>query len=229
MAENRTFQFMGQGYGNTPVSIVASINNTVIYSGEVPTIERSANQQDSVLFTIDNSADLNTDFAGSLPMTVVVSGGQSIKFGLINSNYYNEFNEYYDATYQVDSIVHINDTYYQCIQECTGISPPDSDYWRLLPDYVTTGGTPDNFNLCYFGEPTNSEKTGDPRSSVAINGIQQVPPLEKSPGCWIWVINTGDVITYNWNIARGQVGNVEGDTSNYSGKYIEQISNDYST
>jgi hypothetical protein len=43
---------------------------------------------DTVAFTLDNSALLNTDFAGSLPMTIEISGGNAVIFTEILSNYY---------------------------------------------------------------------------------------------------------------------------------------------
>ena len=97
MAANRTFQFIGIGYGNTPVTVTARVNSSEIFSGEIPTIDQSivpypypitelANT--TVLFSLADSALLNTDFAGSLPMTVTVSGGYGAMFGTIKSNYY---------------------------------------------------------------------------------------------------------------------------------------------
>lgn len=92
MATNRTFQFIGNGYGNTPVTLTATINSTEIFSGPIPTLDQTPIIYDPagqvVLFSINDSAALNTDFSGSLPMTVVASGGYSVNFGVILSNYY---------------------------------------------------------------------------------------------------------------------------------------------
>jgi hypothetical protein len=54
---------------------------------------------------------------------------------------------------------------------------------------------------------------------VAIDGAQQVPPLAPSQGCWTWLIPTGSTMTYNWNIGLGQVSNVVGNISTYTGDY----------
>jgi hypothetical protein len=183
MAQNRTFQFYGIGYGNTPVTVTARVNSTEIFSGEIATIDQPIDPvpyptpeiaNTTVLFSLADSALLNTDFAGSLPMTVVVTGGEGVLLGEIESNYY------------VGNV-------------------------RQNPNAGTVG----NFAQCYMGTPTNSEGTPDPRSSVAINGVQQVPPLEPSEGCWIWLIPAGSTMTYNWNIGVGQVGNVPGDSTSY--------------
>ena len=184
MAANRTFQFYGIGYGNTPVTVTARVNSTEIFSGEIATIDQPIDPvpyptpeiaTTTVLFSLADSALLNTDFAGSLPMTVVVTGGEGVLFGEIESNYY---------------------------QGNVQVTP--------------TAGTVDNFAQCYNGQPTNSEGTPDPRSSVAINGVQQVPPLEPSTGCWVWLIPTDSTMTYNWNIGLGQVGNAVGNSATYT-------------
>jgi hypothetical protein len=184
MAANRTFQFYGIGYGNTPVTVTARVNSTEIFSGEIATIDQPINPvpypipeiaNTTVLFILADSALLNTDFAGSLPMTVVVTGGEGVLFGEIESNYY---------------------------QGNVQVTP--------------NAGTVGNFAQCYNGTPTNSEGTPDPRSSVAIDGIQQVPPLEPSQGCWYWLIPAGSTMTYNWNIGLGQVGNAVGDSATYT-------------
>jgi hypothetical protein len=189
MAANRTFQFRGLGYGDSPVTVTASVNSTQIFSGTIPTIagdplnpEPYPTPQvayDTVAFTLDNSALLNTDFAGSLPMTIEISGGNSVIFTEILSNYY------------------------------PGNTTTDPD-----------AGTVDHFAQCYNGTPVNSESTQDPRSSVYINGTQQVPPLPLSLGCWCWIIPSGTdspaTMTYNWNISVGQVGNVVGNSASYT-------------
>ena len=128
-----------------------------------------------MLFSLSDSALLNTDFAGSLPSTVTVTGGYGAMVGWIDCNYY---------------------------QGNTQTDP--------------AAGTVGNFGKSYHGTPTNSEGTPDPRSSVYIDGVQQVPPLEPSTGRWIWLVPTGSTMTYNWNIGVGQVGNAVGDSATYT-------------
>jgi hypothetical protein len=98
MADNRTFQFHGIGYGDSPVTVTASVNSTQIFSGTITTLpgdplnpEPYPTPQaayDTVAFSLDDSALLNTDFAGSLPMTIEISGGNAVIFTEILSNYY---------------------------------------------------------------------------------------------------------------------------------------------
>ena len=178
MAANRTFQFMGNGYGNTPVTVTASINSTQIFSGTIPTLDQEPTYDPAgqvVLFSITDSAALNTDFSGSLPMTVVTSGGYGVNFGEINSNYY---------------------------QGSLSLG----------------AGTVDHFGGCYTGTPINSQGTSDPRSSVVIDGVPQTqyrPP----DGTWNYGLTSGSTMTYNFNISIGQVGNVVGSVTNYTGPH----------
>jgi len=187
MATNRTFQFYGIGCGNTPVTVTARVNSTEIFSGEIPTIDLPISPvpyptpeivSTTVMFSLADSALLNTDFSGSLPMTVVVTGGDGALFGEIKSNYY---------------IGNIQEN--------------------------PNAGTVDNFSQCYRGSPVNSEGTVDTRSSVAIDGVQQVPPTPKSTSCWVWLVPTGSTLTYNWNIRVGQTANVPGNATSYTGDY----------
>jgi hypothetical protein len=183
MAANRTFKFYGLGYGNSPVTMTARINSTEIFSGTITTIDQPIDPWPyptpeavgtNLLFTLPDSALLNTDFAGSLPMTVTTSGGYGAMVGLIESNYYGGNVE----------------------------SDPGA-------------GTVDHFEICYDGEPTNSNGTIDPRSSVAIDGVLQPVALDPQ-GCCIWRLLNGSTMTYNWNITVGQVGNTVGNTASYT-------------
>ena len=68
---------------------------------------------------------------------------------------------------------------------------------------TTVPGVADEYQPCYNGNPTNSEATPDPRSSVIIDGIAQVPPLPKSQGLWGWIVPSGSTIAYNLNVSLG--------------------------
>lgn len=92
---NRTFQFIGNGYGDTPVSLTVTVAGTQIFSGEIPTVNVPIDPpppydpgSQVLLFELADSAALNTNFSGSLNTTITVTGGYGVNFGLINSNYY---------------------------------------------------------------------------------------------------------------------------------------------
>lgn len=90
---NRTLQFYGYAYGNTPVQLNAHINGQVVFSGPVSTIDTPIPPPPSdmtsapVLFSVENSALVPTEFSGSLPMTVSVATGTGVVLGEIYCNY----------------------------------------------------------------------------------------------------------------------------------------------
>ena len=93
----RTFQFFGQGYGDTPVNLVASINGTELFNGTVSTVPGTpplglALADQVLLFSVEfeGVAAPGKTYAtssGSFPMTVTVSGGDSVILGIIKANY----------------------------------------------------------------------------------------------------------------------------------------------
>jgi len=98
MAQNRTINFYGYAYGNTPVSLTANINGTTVFSGAVSTIDQelpAPNDNISnapVLFSVTDSALFPTDFAGAYPMTIEVDGGYGIAVQNTYCNYMENFN-----------------------------------------------------------------------------------------------------------------------------------------
>ena len=95
----RTFQFFGQGYGDTPVNLVASINGTELFNGTVSTVPVPATPplglalaDQVLLFSVEfagaPAAGQNIPTThGAWPMTVTVSGGNSVILGIIKANY----------------------------------------------------------------------------------------------------------------------------------------------
>jgi hypothetical protein len=240
---------MGLAYGSEPVNIVAKINSTTVYSGPLPTIDQPVSPVPepiptdmSVLFSIDNSSALNTDFAGSLPMTIEVSGGSGVIFGDILSNYCQEPNTAVYANGEIPVVEDPNSTTEQVnaiivpkanppfnATEMAFLNIPgpytqqqNEEFQALLllhniPCYVSSG--PNEFQSNYIGTPVNSENTPDPRSTVYINGVQQVPPTPVSHGVWNWFMPAGSTFAYNWNISTGFGGN----PANYVGPYTPTV------
>jgi len=77
--ENRTLQFYGLAYGDSNVSLTATINGETVFSGEVPTINSPMPTPPidlpSILFSLENSVLFPTNWQGSLPMSITVTGG----------------------------------------------------------------------------------------------------------------------------------------------------------
>jgi len=89
--ENRTLQFYGLAYGDSNVSLTATINGETVFSGEVPTINSPMPTPPidlpSILFSLENSVLFPTNWQGSLPMSITVTGGNVVVFTDIKSNY----------------------------------------------------------------------------------------------------------------------------------------------
>ena len=189
MAQNRTFIFKGLAYGSTPVSLEAVVGGSTVFSGQVPTVDQATPTEpplpadQGALFEF-TSGSLNTDFAGYVPMTITVSGGNAVVLGEVFANWH------------MGNVGNV-------------ASPNPGDYGKV-----------DGFALCYNGLPTNSEGTPDVRSSVKIGGITQVPPLPASTGIWNWILPTGSVFSYNFNVPTGCVGTDCGNTANYIGPLV---------
>jgi hypothetical protein len=177
---NRTLQFLGGAYGNSNVTITATIDNVIVFNSTVATLDQEAPSTGDVtkpmpvLFSVENSDQFPVDFAGSKSMSVAVSGGDSVILDSVLCNYM------LNAT--ASNVANVATINY---------------------------GNATGFIACYNGNPSNSEGTFDTRSGVAINGVVQVPDLApKSQGTWTWAVNTGNTLTCNLNVSAGDVGNV---------------------
>ena len=90
---NRTLQFCGYAYGNTPVQVIAQINGQTVFSGEVATIDAPMPTPGAdvvaapPLFSAVDCDLFPPRFFGSYPMTISVTTGSGIMIQNINSNY----------------------------------------------------------------------------------------------------------------------------------------------
>jgi hypothetical protein len=172
---NRTLQFLGAAYGNSDITITATIDNVVVYNNtvttldeEIPLPEDLGNIVFPTLFSVENSDQFPIEFAGARTMSLTVTGGEGIILTNVLSNYM-------EQTVQIGTVS------------------------RQAPGNATA------FVVCYKGIPTNSEGTIDCRSSVILNGNVQVPPLTPSTGTWTWEVNTGSTLVCNLNVSQGNV------------------------
>jgi len=235
--ENRTLQFYGTAYGDSNVSLTATINGTTVFSGEVPTINSPIPvppihfSNEDILFSIENSTLFPTNYSGAYPMSIAVSGGYAAALGNINCNYMLTNNVNTKTTVMENSSISGNVLTVGTVssgtvaigQMLTGtdivantcIESGSDATWivnnsQTVPNTTITGelitespGVADKYHPCYDGYPVNSEATPDPRSSVIIDGIVQVPPSPKSNGVWGWIVPSGSTIAYNLNVSLG--------------------------
>lgn len=74
----RIFKQLGQGYGESPVSIVAKIDGNTVFSGTVPTINSAVpGEMLSTALGVDcfSWTDPVADFQGTRNLSIAVSGG----------------------------------------------------------------------------------------------------------------------------------------------------------
>ena len=96
---NRTLQFLGLAYGNSAVTITATIDGVVVYNNTVATLNEplvdngtkwtTTNQ----LFTVENSDQFPVEFAGSRTMSVSVTGGEGIILARVFNNYMTQYTQ----------------------------------------------------------------------------------------------------------------------------------------
>ena len=234
--ENRTLQFYGLAYGDSNVSLTATINDNIVFSGEVPTVNSQISNNDTLLFSLENSVLFPTNWQGSLPMRITVTGGNGVIFNDIKSNYKTvvlltqkvvmenssiegnvlTVGTVTSGTTTTDLLLSGNgvfaNTFIQSGSGSTWIvaTQPDPSVAQSVPSTTITGtskrsipGNATAYFNCYDGTPANSENTPDPRSSVTIDGVAQVPLLVPSKGIWTWQVPTGSTIAYNLNVGIG--------------------------
>jgi len=228
---NRTLQFYGMAYGDVPVQLNAHINGELVFSGPVATTAGQIPPQPvdltdaPVLFSIADSALYPTSYSGAYPMTVSVATGNGIGLGLVKCNYMTtdtdevEFSGSISGTTLTVSSVTSGEIavgqhlYGTGVTNGTTIVSGNGSTWIVsasqtvgetnISGVIQVPGTADVFRECYFGTPINSEGTTDIRSSVQINGVQQVPPLAKSTGVWYWFVDAGSTLECNLNVGPG--------------------------
>lgn len=200
-------------------------------SGPMP--DPDVNMEDApVLFSLVDSALYPTSYSGAYPMTVSVATGSGIGLSDVQCNYMTAnldpvafTGSISGTTLTVSSVTsgeikvgqHIVapavDGVFPLAQNTMIVSGSGSTWVvsvsQTVSEIAMSGHThvnasADVFLPCYINStPANSEGTPDCRSSVSIDGIQQVPPLEKSPGTWYWFIDAGSTLECNFNVSEG--------------------------
>ena len=185
-----------------------------------------------VLFSATDPS-LSTDFSGALPMTISVATGYGILVCDILSNYMllntpadpcvMENSTINGSTLTIGSVTSgtpavgmrlISD---EITTSNAYVISGSGSTWETNLDqtiaattitgqlYYHIPGDATRFQNCYCSRPTNSEGTPDPRSSVYVDGVQQVPPKAVSEGIWTWEVDNGSTISYDLNVSIGNV------------------------
>ena len=218
---NRTLQFWGSAYatgGTEPISITANLNNTLVYSGTIPTdytTEPSVLTDDQVLLF---TCEVPVNFAGTYPMEISLDNpvGVRVFFEQIYSNYMQVLNPVYSPA-QIEILQHglVKSDQVDILIECavppltpgeiailnegTGFSNPiqaDITKAHNLTLYVSTGPIG-------WLSPNDGK---DPRSNVIINEIP-VTRFAEPAGTWGWMVifnaETAGSITHDFTLVAG--------------------------
>jgi hypothetical protein len=96
MAYNRSFRFYGIGFStnptDAPAEIIATVNGVEVYSGPVASLNDSLRpiqnpyDLDSVMFTLDDSSEFNSSFAGNMPVSITITSGTMVIFTYATAN-----------------------------------------------------------------------------------------------------------------------------------------------
>jgi hypothetical protein len=215
----RTVVFKGLAYGSTPATVQVTANGVSIFSGTITTENQPMPAMPNPelvnatgpLFTMT----VDTSFLGTVPMTCEVTAGTVI-FADIVANYSNKFNPIYtDEQLQI------------LVNPDPNISNPSINL-AVTPIYVgapavpplseaevatlyNTATTAEEYNAILYAHNLTpiipggvddfwSVSTTDPRNSVSINGVTQLPDRGDLAGAWWWTIPAGSTMSYDLEI-----------------------------
>jgi len=95
---NRTIQILGYGYGSTTCSATVSYNGNTVFSGTIPTLDQAQvfviSSEQVTIFTFE--IDIST--AGTFPLIINVTGGNTVYIEQVLSNYMPLQNPVYNAS-----------------------------------------------------------------------------------------------------------------------------------
>jgi hypothetical protein len=95
---NRTVQILGYGYGSTTCSATVSYNGATVFSGTIATLDQA---QVSLLSTEQvelSSFEIDVNTAGTFPLIINVTGGNTVYIEQVLSNYMPVQNPVYSAS-----------------------------------------------------------------------------------------------------------------------------------
>ena len=211
----RTLKFYGVGYGTTSATMTATLDGSIVFIGEVPTVNQTApedpaaaNVKSVELFAIE----IPVDFGGQKAMTCEVTNG-TIFFAQILANHGHtvinpvftdhewEILNQQGTTKQQKVDIFIRHAHPSFSQEELNlllgyeISPKERRDIQLAHGVAKQLDTPDVFYSPY---------TTDPRTNVIIDGKRQHPDYSLYPtGTYWWKIASGSTLEYTLNINSG--------------------------
>jgi hypothetical protein len=210
---NRTVQLLGQGYGANPAEITVTSNGNTIFSGTVNTVNQLPPLLPNFDLDLTNvlcTFEIDLAFTGQIPMTCAVSSG-SVIFAQIYANYVNIPNPVFTQE-QRDIVQSPNTTQAERVAIWIQVANPPLSQQdiEILLDPTSTKEQKSailaahSLSDCSY-MPSGPDGYGpiddtDPRSSVTIDGIAQLPVHGEFAGTWWWTINTGSTLAYQLEV-----------------------------
>jgi hypothetical protein len=200
---NRTIQFLGSGYaptGTDPITISATLNGNVVYTGSIPTSYTSeidhvpGNQV--VLFT----CELPVDFSNTVPMSISLDNpvGVTVFFEQVESNYMPTPNPAFTIE-QFNTLIDPTSTITDKMAIWTACAvPPLSSADIAVLDNGNATWTAEKQAVLVAHNLTLSVSSGattflnvnggnEPRTNVIING-ESVTRQSEPAGAWGWIV-----------------------------------------
>jgi len=154
----RTFKQYGQGFGSDPVSIIAKINDVIVFEGDIPTVDEPLPSQpdlndnfDTVLFSWENTVD----FAGTANVEITIGGTGTLILTDTVANYitgnietstdvYGSFYSYNDDEVVISDPFtepKINGVGVIRVRDWVPTTPLEGQWWYTLASQSTFTGT----------------------------------------------------------------------------------------
>ena len=205
------------GFGPNPVTVTVTANGTQVFNGTVPTVNQPIPvlpnpellPDQTVIFTVE----LDTAFAGPLPMTCTVTGGAAI-FGEVMTNYWPIRNPVYnDQEWATLTDPKISNTQKAPIFAAHATPPFTQEEY----DIVANDDTPwqERFAIVDAHGCARAVSSGpnqffplggdDPRANVTINGVEQIEDHTDLGGQWWWTLTSGSVMAYDLEVSPARV------------------------
>ena len=189
---NRTIQFFGQGYGTTAIIANVQAAGNTVFTGEIPTTDqlRSRLPQDQVkIFEFE----LPLDTVGSVPVSILFTGAETVFVEQVISNYVPAQNPVYTQE-QWDILIDPESTMTEKLPIYESCANPPLTAEDIL---VLQNGTQEekdlvltehNLQLIVQGPDVYGPLTApQAKTNVVINSIGGVAG-DTPPGEWLWAV-----------------------------------------
>jgi len=218
---NRTLQFYGKGFGNDPVTISATVNGNLVYSGTISTEPQPLpftwyDWYDPDLYVPLFTTQVPVEFSGNFPVQIAVTSGLGAKISEILANYAYVPNPVFtpeqfaiisgpdwNSPEAQNIIISLANPPFTSEEIAVWTNPdtPEIEINALLTahgvsEYVSGGSD-------YYAD---SFWPGDSRTNVTLNENPVSPPVPRPTGLegdWTWNVPVDSTLAFDLNINAG--------------------------